>query len=104
MVEDAQRLDRVRDRDAPVADQEQILAVLLVGGNGEIVGAEIDARGRLVEVDHHELVVHAVAAAAGRLLVERRGHVLVERRANTGAMLPFGICRSMPPTFLSEMP
>ncbi len=46
----------------------------------EVVGAEVDTRGRLVEVDHHELVVHAIASAAGRLLVERRRDVLVERR------------------------
>lgn len=50
----------------------------LIGGRGEIVGAEIDPRRRLVEVDHGELVMHARAAAAGRLGLEGFRHVGAE--------------------------
>lgn len=47
VVEDPQRLDDVRDRDPAVAEQQQVLAVLVVGCRREIVGAQVDTRGRL---------------------------------------------------------
>ena len=80
VVEDAQRLDDVGDRDPAVADEKQVLAVLDVRRRGEVVRAEIDPGGRLVEIDDDELVVHADAATAGRLLGERLRHVLRQRR------------------------
>ena len=58
---------------------------LLVGRNGEIVRAQVDAGGRLVEIDDDELVMHAVAAAARRLAWRRLGNVLVERRREDGS-------------------
>ena len=69
-----------RPRCAGRGSRSRFSPFFLSAGYREIVGAEVDARGRLVEIDHHELVVHAIAAAAGRLLVERRRDVLVERR------------------------
>src|SRR5260370_12488011 len=80
MVEQAERLDHVGYRDAPVPDGDEILTVLEVGGRGEIVRTEIDARRRLVEVDHRELVMHARASAAGRLGLEGFRHVRGELR------------------------
>src|SRR5580693_8977279 len=42
MVEQAERLDHVGHRDAPVPDDHEVLAVLEIGGRGEIVRTEID--------------------------------------------------------------
>ena len=80
VVEHPERFDHVGDGHAPVANQQQVLAVLGVGGGGEVVGPEVHARRRLVEVDDDEFVVHADAAAAGRLRFERLGHIAGERR------------------------
>src|SRR5258708_22161801 len=41
MVEQAERLDHVGHRDAPVPDDHEILAVLEIGGRGEIVIIEV---------------------------------------------------------------
>ena len=56
----------------------------LSAGMEKLYEPEIDAGGRLVEIDDDELVVHAVAAAARRLLGEWRGNVLVERGGEYG--------------------
>ena len=71
VVEDAQRLDGVGNRNAAVTDEQQIFSVPGIGGYGEIVGTEINACGRLVEIDNEKLVVHAVAAAPSRFRLER---------------------------------
>ena len=68
-----QRFDHVGHGDAPVLDQEQVLAVFVVGGRREVVRAHIDAGGRFVEVDHDKLVVHAHSHAVG---AQRAGFAL----------------------------
>ncbi len=84
VVEDAQRLDDVGDCDPAVADEKQVFSVLDVCRRGEVVRAEIDPRGRLVEIDDDEFVVHADAATAGWLLGERFRDVLRQRRGKDG--------------------
>jgi hypothetical protein len=78
VVEDAQRLDHIGDRDPAVADEKQVLPVLRVCRRGEVVGAEVDPGSRFVEIDDDELVVHAVATASCGLRFERLRDVLPE--------------------------
>ena len=74
-LENAQRFHHVRDGYALVAEDDEVLAVLRVCGRREIVRAHIDPGGRLVEVDHDELMVHTRAEAASRFGLERLGQV-----------------------------
>ena len=79
MVEDAESFDHVCNCNPLVSDQEQVLSIVAISGPGEVVGAEVDPRGGLVEIDHDELVVQPNPGSSGRFGLERLRSVLAER-------------------------
>src|SRR5260370_18179510 len=57
MVEQAERLDHVGHRDAPVPDDHEILAVLEIGGRGGILRTAVDNRRPLVVRAHPSTMI-----------------------------------------------
>jgi hypothetical protein len=70
VIEDPECLDHIGHGDPAIADEWQVLSVRDVGRRRETIGAHVDARRRLVEVDHDELVMHPGAAAHGRFRLD----------------------------------
>src|SRR5919204_5661548 len=80
MVDQPDRLDRVRRRDDPVVEGNEIVAVLLLAPGGEVRRPRKHDRVRLVEVDDDKLVVDYLSRAAAPLPPERSRDVVCEIR------------------------